>query len=186
MVVGVKTQLNNGNPGLPQTGPKNNDTFSDHRLLPGLVNEQSNGVNSINIKPHVNHHGPVYQEGTENDYRYFPSQGALHAQDDDFAVESINPCPALNACDQRANSIHSNNSSSSVTHDVNEDSLMVKSLIKDPQATRELRNRLQGIALKQRNIAAMRADSSTNVDRKTAKGQKEGKPVLLCLLYTLA
>ncbi|XP_031574422.1 spindle and centriole-associated protein 1-like isoform X2 [Actinia tenebrosa] len=62
---------------------------------------------------------------------------------------------------------------SSVNQETHEDSLLVKSLIKDPIATRDLRNRLQGIALKQRTTAAIRNGSNTTVDKKTIKMQDE-------------
>lgn len=54
---------------------------------------------------------------------------------------------------------------------INEDSVLVKPLIKDPLPTKDLTNRLQGIALKQRTTAAVRTGSSSTMDRNTIQGK---------------
>lgn len=81
-------------------------------------------------------------------------------------TQQLDPPGEATQQESRSNARHG---FSTVNQNTNEDSFLVKSLIKDPLATKDLRNRLQGIALKQRTTAAMR--TGTTADRKTVQGK---------------
>ena len=107
------------------------------------------------------HHGTVQPQQV---VMPAPIGTAVNTQNERTSLNTQQPDPPSESMLQQT---RSKNGSSTVNQDLSNEESLVKSLIKDPLVTRDLRSRLQGIALKQRTTAAMRTTNSTAEDWKT-------------------